>query len=110
MREKASSRKHTARTGQLALLDAPAATDARYDSLHAGGFREAPKALVARIAAAGPTTFATVWPEILEANHITKAELARIAWELARHGELEVTNARPLERTMKDDHVLRPKG
>jgi three-Cys-motif partner protein len=110
VREKASTRKHTDRTGQLALLDAPAATDARYDSLHDEGLRDAPKALVARIAAAGPTRFATLWPEILEANHITKAELARIAWELTRQGELEVTNAGARERTMKDDHVLRSKA
>jgi three-Cys-motif partner protein len=110
VREKASTRKHTDRTGQLPLLEAPAATDARYDSLHDEGLREAPKALVARLAAAGPTTFATLWPEVLEANHVTKAELARIAWELAKQGEIDVTNAGPRERTMKDDHVLRSKA
>jgi hypothetical protein len=70
---------------------------------------EAPGALVASVRRAGPATFATLWPELLEAHHITKSELASIAWTLRKNGNLVVTNVKPGERTMNDDHIIRAK-
>ena len=107
VRDDASTRKEQARTGQLSLLAAPRPTDAHYDSLHDDGLREAPKAIAARLAAAGSITFGTLWPEMLERHHLTKVELAQVAWDLASRGDIVVTNAKPRERTMNDAHVLR---
>lgn len=110
VRQDASARKSEDRTGQLTLIAAPPATDVHYESLHDEGLRGAPEAIIARLAGAGPTAFATLWPEILEARHITKVELAQIAWALSKRGEIYVTNAKPRERTMNDDHLLRSKA
>lgn len=108
VRDDASTRKAQARTGQLPLLAAPPATDVHYDSLHADGLREAPKAIVAKLAG-GPLTFGALWPDILERHHITKAELAQAAWDLATQGDIIVANRKPGERTVKDEHLLRAK-
>jgi three-Cys-motif partner protein len=107
VRDDASMRKTEGRTGQLTLIAAPPSIDAQYDSLHDQGLRNAPKALAARIASAGPTAFAKLWPELLEAHHVTKGELARLAWGAYKRGEIVVTNAQPRERTMNDGHILR---
>jgi hypothetical protein len=44
---------------------------------------------------------------MLEKHHITRRELAKIAWTLGQQGAIVVTNKKPLERTTKDHHVLR---
>ncbi len=106
VRDAASARKAEDRTGQLTLLAAPSPTDAHYDSLHERGMRDAPAAMLARLAGAPPTTFGVLWPELLEAHHITRAELAQLAWSASKQGEIVVANAKPRERTMNDDHVL----
>jgi hypothetical protein len=109
VRDDAATRKTEDRTGQMALISTAPATDTRYDSLHDQGLRDARKAILARVGGARPMTFAALWPEILESHHITKVELARIAWGLWKRGEIDVTNAQPRERTMNDGHVLRSK-
>ena len=109
VREDASTRKTEDRTGQLTLALTAPATDPRYDSLHDQGLHDAPKAIVERLAKTGPMQFAALWPEMLEAHHITKVELAQIAWALGKGGEIDVTNAQPRQRTMNDNHVLRSK-
>jgi three-Cys-motif partner protein len=109
VRDDAAARKSEDRTGQLTLIAAPPATDAHYDSLHDQGLRDAPKALVARLVGAGPLAFVKLWPEVLEAHHVTKGELARLAWGLYKGGEIVVTNAKPRERTMNDGHIIRSK-
>jgi hypothetical protein len=38
---------------------------------------------------------------------MTRVELAQIAWTMHKHGEIVVTNAKPRERTMNDNHLLR---
>jgi hypothetical protein len=108
VREDASVRKSEDRTGQLTLLTAPPSTDTHYESLHEQALRDAPKALVAALTKT-PIAFARVWPEILEAHHVTKTELARLAWDLRDRGELIVENAKPRERTMNDRHMMRSK-
>jgi hypothetical protein len=107
VRDDASTRKARGHSGQLKLLDTAPPVDARYDSLHAQGQREAPRLLAASLTGGGAATFGSLWPALLEALHITKTELAQIAWGLAQKGVIEVTNKMPLERTMKDDHILR---
>jgi three-Cys-motif partner protein len=110
VRQDASTRKSEERTGQLSLgpaVTSSPATDAHYESLHDEGLHAAPAAIIARLAGAGPVRFETLWPAILEAHHITKVELAQLAWALSKRGEIEVMNAKPRERTMNDAHVLR---
>jgi three-Cys-motif partner protein len=107
VRDDASTRRTEDRTGQLTLIAAPPATDAHYDSLHSQGLRDAPRALVARVAVAGEIAFGKLWPQLLEEHHITKGELAQLGWDLFKAGEIVVANDKPRERTMKDGHVLR---
>jgi hypothetical protein len=40
---------------------------------------------------------------------MTRTELAQVAWALHKKGEIVVTNVKPRERTMNDDHLLRRK-
>ena len=63
--------------------------------------------MVACLASSEPTPFAELWPQVFETHHITKVELARLAWDLGKKGEIIVANAKPRERTMNDGHVLR---
>ena len=50
--------------------------------------------------------FGAIWPELLEILHMTRTELAQVAWSLHVAAQLVVTNIRPRERSVKDDHVL----
>jgi three-Cys-motif partner protein len=108
VRETASIRESEERTGQLALLQSPRATDVHYDSLHAQAIRNAPQALLARMSA-DPVAFGSLWPVLLESLHMTRGELARVARTMHQAGQIVVTNAKPRERTMHDRHLLRRK-
>jgi three-Cys-motif partner protein len=108
VRETAAVRESEQRTGQLALLQVPRATDAHYDSLHDQAVRGAPQALLSKLSSTSTVTFGSLWPELLEALHMTRGELAQIAWGLHKKGGIIVTNAKPRERTMNDGHLLRP--
>ncbi|MGA3122478.1 MAG: hypothetical protein ABSF69_17070 [Polyangiaceae bacterium] len=109
VRETAAVRQSEERTGQLALLHAPRATDAHYDSLHDQALRDAPQALLANLTSANSLEFGSVWPTLLESLHMTRGELARVAWKLHKDGEIFATNVKPRERTMSDQHLLRRK-
>jgi three-Cys-motif partner protein len=106
VRETATVRETERRTGQLSLLEAPPATDVHYDSLHDQGIRDAPGTLLSKLETTRGVTFGSVWPEMLEALHVTRAELGRIAWELHKRGEIKITNVKPRERTVNDNHLL----
>jgi hypothetical protein len=106
VRDDAATRRIESRTGQLALVVAPPLTDTHYASLHAAGLRDAEKDLVSHLASSGPTAFRDLWPPILEAHHITRTELAKLAWNLTKAGTITVSNAKPRERTVRDDHIL----
>jgi hypothetical protein len=109
VRETAAVRESEERTGQLALLQAPPATDAHYDSLHDQAMRTAPQALLSKLSSTSAVTFGSLWPELLEALHMTRTELAQVAWGLHKKGEIAVANAKPRERTVNDNHLLRRK-
>jgi hypothetical protein len=87
-------------------MAAPPQTDTHYESLHAQGLREAPMELVARLERSGPARFSDLWPAVLEAHHVTKVELAQLAWDLVKAGRIEIQNAKPRERTVHAAHVL----
>lgn len=107
VRETASVRESEQRTGQLTLLQAPPPTDAHYSSLRDEALRVAPVALLSRLPSPAGVTFGAIWPDLLEVLHMTRTELAQVAWSLHKAGQLVVTNLRPRERSVKDDHVLR---
>lgn len=109
VRETATVRDSEERTGQLALLHAPPATDAHYESLHDQALRDAPHAILSRLSPTSTVTFGSLWPELLEALHMTRTELAQVAWSLHKKGEIAVANAKPRERTVNDNHLLRRK-
>ncbi len=106
VREQAATRRAEDRTGQLTLVAAPRETDTHYESLHVVGLRDAPKELLSRLRRSGPKAFRDLWPEILEAHHVTRGELARLAWGLVQAGEIDVSNMKPRERTVQDAHIL----
>jgi three-Cys-motif partner protein len=107
VRDTARAQQGEARTGQLRLLPTPHAVDPHYESLHARGLREAPEAVLAHVRLAGSDKFAAVWPQVLEGHHVTKSEVADIAWKLGKAGQLFVENPEPRQRTARDETVLR---
>ncbi len=108
MREVASLRKAEEKTGQGSLFVVPPAIDRSYMTLHEKGLEYAPKAILKALHEYRAVPFRDVWPEVLEANHITKVELARIAWDLYREGKIKITNLRAKQRTVKDDTIIIP--
>ncbi len=103
VRDDASVRAKTAKTGQLTLLATPPATDPRYESLHTRARADAPRDLLARLAEVESITFGELWPEILEGHHIGKVELGQLVWELHKQKEIRILNQRPGERSVKDE-------
>lgn len=108
VREVASLRKAEEKTGQGSLFVAPPAVDRSYMTLHEKGLKDAPKAILQALHECRAVPFRDVWPEVLEANHITKVELARIAWDLYQEGKIKLTNLRTRQRTVKDDTIVIP--
>lgn len=106
VRETAAVREDERRTGQLSLLEAPPATDVHYDSLHDQGMRDAPASLLSRLVKRQTVTFGSIWPEVLEALHLTRTELGQIAWLLHKRGEVRIANVKAGERAIKDSHLL----
>ncbi|MCL2723049.1 MAG: three-Cys-motif partner protein TcmP [Polyangiaceae bacterium] len=107
VREIASVRESEQRTRQLTLLHAPPPTDAHYSSLHDEALLVAPSAILSKLSDPAGITFGAIWPDLLEVLHITRTELAQVAWSLHGRGQLIVTNLQPRQRSVKDDHVLR---
>jgi three-Cys-motif partner protein len=107
VRDTAAVRENEEQTGQLALLQAPPPTDAHYVSLHDQALRGAPQALLSKLTSTSTVAFGSLWPELLEALHMTRTELADVAWSLHKSGQLVVTNTKSRERTMNDGHLLR---
>jgi hypothetical protein len=108
VREMATLRKAEETTGQGSLFVVPPAVDRSYMKLHEKGLKEAPKAFLQELHECRPVRFIDVWPKVLEANHITKVELARIAWNLYRVGNIKITNLKAGQRTVKDDNIILP--
>lgn len=62
--------------------------------------------ILENIPASGSSLFASLWPRLLEELHVTRTELANIAWSMHTRGELVVKNLGPRERSVKDHHAL----
>jgi hypothetical protein len=110
VREDANIRAHTAKTGQLSLLTAPPTTDPRYELLRARARQAVPRELLARLAQVERITFAELWPGLLEGHHITKTELGQLTWEMYERHEIRILNAKPRQRSMRDEHILAARG
>lgn len=109
VREQASRRATEEKTGQqslFALLPPQPAMDSHYGSLHDRALAQAPRDLLARLAKVESIEFQKVWPELLEAHHLTKTELGQHIWKMYRQGEIRILNLQPQERSVKDEHVL----
>jgi three-Cys-motif partner protein len=106
VREDASLRAKTAKTGQLTLLAAPPATDPRYESLHVRAREEAPRDLLAQLVRVDSIVFGEVWPGLLEARHIRRTELGQLVWAMYKRNEIRILNLKPGERSVKDEHLL----
>jgi hypothetical protein len=109
VRDDATARKAEMATGQLTLVAAPPSTDPHYDVLHEKALIAAPEALK-RMLQNGSKRFELLWPRLLEEHHLTKTELARLAWSLHQRGQIAIANAKPRERTVNDLHVLELTG
>ncbi|WP_438033719.1 three-Cys-motif partner protein TcmP [Sorangium sp. So ce204] len=106
VRDQAALRAKEEKTGQLTLLAAPPATDSRYESLHARALAQAPRDVLARLATKNSLEFRKLWPELLEAHHVTRPELGKLVWKMYKEGTIRILNLKPDERSVKDDHVL----
>jgi three-Cys-motif partner protein len=106
VRATASVRESEKRTGQLTLIHAPLAMDARYGSLHDQAIRDAPSALLAKLDSSRAIEFGSLWPGLLEALHMTRSELGRVGWELYEAGRIVISNRTNRERSLKDHHLV----
>lgn len=108
IREAAALRANEERTGQMSLLATPRTTDTRYESLHTRALDQAPRDVLALLTRRQkPVRFEELWPELLEAHHITKRELGQMIWGMSERGEIRIDNMRHRERSVKDEHILR---
>ena len=106
VRNQATVRVETERTGQLPLLPTPPATDSHYESLHARALERAPRDLLARLGGEKSIKYRELWPELLEAHHVTRTELGQLIWKMFTRGEIRILDVKPRERSMKDEHVV----
>lgn len=106
VRDAATARAQTAKSGQLSLLAAPPVRDARYESLRKRAVDQAPRDLLARLAGGASLEFETLWPELLENHHLTRTELGKLVWEMRKAGVIQIRNVAPGERSVKDEHLL----
>jgi three-Cys-motif partner protein len=106
VREHASLRAKEAKTGQLTLLAAPPATDSHYESLHARALAQAPRDVLARLAAGKSIAFRELWPDLLEAHHVTRTDIGQLVWKMYKQGEICIKNVKPQERAVNADHIL----
>lgn len=106
VREQATRRAKEEKTGLRALLAAPPATDSHYESLHARALEQAPRDVLARLAAVKSIPFRELRPGLLEAHHVTRTEIGQIIWKMYKQAEIRIENVKPRERAMNDDHIL----
>lgn len=106
VREQAAARAKEEKTGQLTLLAAPPPTDSHYESLHARALAQAPRDVLAQLAAVESIEFRKLWPALLEAHHVTRAELGQLIWKMYKRDEIRIFNVKHQERTVKDEHLL----
>jgi hypothetical protein len=105
VRDEAVQREAEAATGQLPLLNAPPATDPMYDEIHARDAREVVNDVKSALKA-GPRSFESLWPQILEERHLTVANLAKVIWRMFESGIVLVSNRQARERSIKSHHQL----
>ena len=106
VREHAALRAKEEKTGQLTLLATPPVTDSHYESLHARARAQAPQDVLARLTAVKWIGFGELWPELLEAHHVTRTELGQLIWKMYKQSEICILNVKDGERSVKDEHRL----
>lgn len=90
VREAASKRRHEQRTGQAALpLDTSAPVEPRFEARYRADAAMVADRLVESLGSA-PLRFDEVWPGLLEAHHVTRADVARLACAAEAEGRLEI--------------------
>jgi len=109
VRDSASKRRHEERTGQIALaLDTAAPVDRRFEAKYRIDDASLADLLIAALGSS-PRRFDGVWPALLEAHHVTRAQVAHVARDAEASGRLMIereksSTRRPLP---KDADILR---
>lgn len=106
VREQAALRAKEEKTGQLALLAAPPTTDSHYESLHTRALTQAPRDVLARLAAVESIEYRDLWPGLLEEHHLTRTELGQLVWKMHKQNAIRILNLKRGEQSVKDEHVL----
>lgn len=107
VRDAARSRLREARSGQLSLLAAPPPVDGVYAERHGADLGRLPEVLATHLSSSTWRRFGELWPEVLEALHVRKAEVARCAWSACSSGAIQLRSERQRPRSVKDDDWLR---
>jgi hypothetical protein len=107
VRTQARERQRLARTNQPSLFP-PAAPeeDTVYARLHCAGLEETEAFLRKVLSDTSTMKYASLWPQALQACHISEADLKEKLWQLKERGEIAVLNL-GRARSLKDDHVVR---
>lgn len=109
VRESASKRRDEERTGQTALaFDTAAPVEPRFDAKYRIDDARLGDVLIAALAS-GSRRFDTVWPALLEAHHVTFAQVARVALHAEAAGRISIERATTSRRRAlpKDADILR---
>jgi len=94
-----------ARTPLLFPTRAPE-EDPGYAALRDAGLQKIRALMPKKLERDGPQRFGLLWPRVLQAYHVTHANLSALLREMHKAGELVIEGLGPRERSPKDNYVL----
>jgi three-Cys-motif partner protein len=106
VREDARRRRREEKAPQLELHLSSGTDDRRYQGFRDAGLHAIDGEIERLLAKRSARPFNELWPTVLEAHHVTKADVARRVCELHRKGRLLVRGLGPREKTVKDEHLV----
>lgn len=111
VRVAAKERDKTGRTGQASL---PGLENRHgyevYEQSRREGLAEVRQHLPSLLASRRSVEYGRLWPRVLESCHVAETDLRTFLLQLKREGVIEISNWDERDRTVKDQHLLAPKG
>jgi hypothetical protein len=107
IRQAAKERSRLLRTQQLPLGLSLTPGKKRLTSLREQDLAEMRTHIRTTLATYGARRFDALWPEILEAYHLTLTDVKQELWKMRQQGILLIEGVGPGERSVKDHHILR---
>jgi three-Cys-motif partner protein len=93
-------------SAQLGLDLEMSQPDLTYARVHDDDLQKVPEDVLKILAQRAPQSFGELWPRLLCANHITRAELGKEVLKLHTQGKLVINNLLERQRALKDENIL----